>query len=318
MLLLFLFLEGAALLFYTLSDSYTQAKILGFSSNVIGTVGSGVRATTDYFSLRSKNELLLERVMQLEQQLALQNHVKLDSLLAANSDVDQYIVRYISARVVSNSISKRENYILINQGLSDGVREQMAILTPRGEMVGYVVGCSEHFSVVISVLNTKYTSSGKLFGDSHAGSITWDGADRYQVQLRDLSKYTPLMIGSEVVSTSFSQIFPDGVKIGRIVDFTYDKIHSTYWANVELAADISAIDEVLVVNCREFGEGRMALDEFINKGHIGLSEIEPEVEMEIDDEEIEALLRSVNATQNETTPEAETETEIEVENIDHP
>ncbi len=270
-LLLFLILEGAAVLYYTHSSSYTQAKMISFSSTVVGGVGGAWGDINSYFKLHSTNQELMGRITELESEVAIYRAQMSDSLLMAMSLHKEEVVEYMAARVVSNSINKPQNYLIINRGLEDGVRVDMAVLTPKNEMVGYVVECSGRFSVVMSMLNTNFRSSGKLDDDEHAGSIGWSGESRYHITMSELSKYTNLYEGAAVVTTGFSQLFPEGVKIGEVESFALNDAQTAYNVNIRLAADISALNEVLVVNNIATAEARYILER-VDAGEIGVEE----------------------------------------------
>ncbi len=262
--LIFVLLESGAIVFYAHSDSYTQAKLLGYSSQVAGGVGSFWSGVSSYFSLREENEELLQRIVELEESVAKYHMVLSDSLIYAASGRgykgEEEIYR--RARVVSNTINKRNNYLMINRGESSGVSDGMAVITPSGDMVGYVVSVSNNFAVVMSVLNGGFRSSGKLAsGDQHAGSLSWDGADGYRIQMRELSRYADVRKGAKIVTTGFSQIFPEGITVGYVVDAQLDQARTSYDVEIELAADMSALEEILVVDNSKFAEGRRLLDD---------------------------------------------------------
>ncbi len=261
LLLLFLLLEGAAIIYYTHSSSYTQAKILALSSSFVGGIGGAWSDVTSYFTLRRTNKELLGRIIELEDEIALYKTHMSDSLLNVMSYNNESGVKYMAARVVSNSINKPQNYLIINRGLEDGVRTDMAVLTPNNEIVGYVVECTGRFSIVISVLNTSFRTSGRLESGSHAGSIGWSGESRYHVTMSELSKYADLSEGAKVITTEFSQIFPEDVTIGKVIGYELNETQTAYNVEIELASDISSLDKVLVVNNVASVEGRYILEQ---------------------------------------------------------
>ncbi len=131
LLLLFLVLEGAAILFYAHSTSYTEAKMVAFSSSIVGGIGGAWGDAKSYLSLHETNTVLLDRIVELEGEIANYKAYMSDSTLMAMSYYNDAGVNYMAARVVSNSINRPQNYIIINRGLDDGVRIDMAVLTPR-------------------------------------------------------------------------------------------------------------------------------------------------------------------------------------------
>ncbi len=247
--LLFLLLEGVAIYSYAQSNSYSQAKILAYTASITGGVGDVVGSVGEYFRLRKENDTLLERIAQLEERVAKFERQERDSLLASMSYDDGLGIYYHASRVVANTLNKQRNYLIINSGMLDGIRSGMAVVTPLREMVGVVVECSDKHAVVMSILNTEFRSSGKLDAESdHAGSIYWNGTDRYRLNMRDLSKYAKIKRGTKIVTTGFSNIFPLGITIGSVSSYKLDIDGQSYIVEIDIAADMTALREVLVVS----------------------------------------------------------------------
>lgn len=198
--LLFIIIEAIALNYYAHSSFYTQAKILSRANSVVGGLQRSVFSVKHFFALRSENEILSARVAELENSLAAyrerEANMATDTLTMAQIDstfveqLTQY--SYLPARIISNTINRDRNFITLNRGRQHGIMEDMAVITPDGSMVGYVVGCSDRYSVVISILNGDFTTSGKISGDEHFGSITWNGHSPHKVQMSELTKYAEI------------------------------------------------------------------------------------------------------------------------------
>lgn len=125
------------------------------------------------------------------------------------------------------------------------------MLSPDGAMVGYVVACTERYSVAMSVLNTSFRASGKLVGSDYFGSVYWDGVDPHVVVLGDLSKYAEPRPGQEVVTAGFSQFFPAEVLIGWVESAELNETGTAYTVRVRLAAEISRLSDVVLVCNRD-------------------------------------------------------------------
>ncbi len=259
--LLFIVLEGSAFYIYANSNSYVRAKMLSYTSSVVSSVNGVTYEVADYFHLRRTNRELLDRISYLEEQLLGYNEQQNDSMLMANSYFDEEIgATFQAAKVVYNTINRKHNYIIINRGLQDGVRAGMGVVTFDRAMVGFVLECGDRSSVVMSMLNTRFRTSGRVEGDSHAGSIYWGGQDKYRVKMRDLSKYVDVKVGDRIVSTDFSQIFPSGVVIGRVAAIEFDSQQVSYNLDIDIETDISGVDKVLVVNYNSHADSRVLLD----------------------------------------------------------
>lgn len=268
--LLFIIIEAIALNYYAHSSFYTQAKILSRANSVVGGLQRSVFSVKHFFALRSENEILSARVAELENSLAAyrerEANIATDTLTMAQIDstfveqLTQY--SYLPARIISNTINRNRNFITLNRGRQHGIMEDMAVITPDGSMVGYVVGCSDRYSVVISILNGDFTTSGKISGDEHFGSITWNGHSPHKVQMSELTKYAEFEEGAPVVSSGLSHIFPEGVKIGFVESFTENENQTSFDVVVRLAADMTKISNVLVIS---------------NNGYVEATELEQEV-----------------------------------------
>lgn len=261
-MLLFLAIEGVALYFYAHSSYYTQAKILSRAHSVAGGIQSSIFGVKHYFTLRSENEALAQRVAELENRLAYYREKEVnsetDSLALDGLDsvlresLAQY--RYTTARIISNSISRSRNFITLNRGLMHGVVVDMAVISPSGMMIGYVVGCSERYSVVLPMLNMDFRTSGKIAGDEHFGSISWNGGSPYRMEMTDLSKHADIEVGDEVVSAGLSHYFPEGIKIGYVESYSINDTQTSYNVTVRLAVDMTKLNNVILVENVDYGE----------------------------------------------------------------
>ena len=260
--LLFIAIEAVALNYYANSTYYTQAKILSRANSVIGGLQSTIFGIKHYFTLRSENEMLSQRVAELESRLAYyrekEDNASTDTLTMAGMDPDVVEslskFRYSTARIISNSISRSRNLITLDRGMMHGVMVDMAVISPAGMMIGYVKGCSERYSVVLPILNTDFRTSGKIAGDEHFGSIYWSGKSPYKVEMTDLSKHANIEVGDEVVSTGLSHFFPEGIKIGYVESYSINDTQTSYNVTIRLAADMTKLNNVILIENIDYGE----------------------------------------------------------------
>lgn len=254
---LFVVLEALAVSYYAHSTNYTQARLLARSTRLVGGVHGFFAGIGHYFSLGRENRLLLDRVTRLEERLAQYEEAataaRLDSYM---QDIGEAKYRFAVASVVSNSTNRLQNLLTLNRGLRDSIQTEMAVLSPDGAMVGYVVACTDRYSVALSVLNTSFRASGKLADSDYSGSICWDGLDPHVVVLDELSKYADPKPGDEVVTTGFSQYFPPDVLIGWVESATLNETRTAYTVRVRLAAELSRLSDVVLVGNRDLYEIR--------------------------------------------------------------
>lgn len=245
--LLFIIFEIVALRYYAHSSSYAEARLLTSSNRIVGGVYGSISGIGDYFGLRRENRLLLDEVARLNNELTRYRENEVYQLLDSLGSEIETKYTYMTARVIRNSVGRMRNFITLNKGLRDGVETDMAVLTPSGAMVGYVISCSERYAVCISILNVDFNASGKLAGDGHSGSIYWDGKSTENVQMHELSKYAAVEVGDTVVSTGYSHFFPEDVAIGYVTSVSADQTTSSYDLELRLAADMTRLNDVVLI-----------------------------------------------------------------------
>ncbi|WP_296006969.1 rod shape-determining protein MreC [uncultured Alistipes sp.] len=254
-LVLFVALEVLAIGYYARSSYYTEARLLAHSNRMLGALRGLSADVRRYFRLEGENRVLLERVAQLEERLAQYEEADAISRLQRYvADLGDSKYRVMTASVVSNSINRAQNFITVNRGRNDGVIPDMAVLTPDGAVVGYVVDCTERYAVAMPVLNTSFRASGKLAGADYCGSILWDGGDPHAAIFAELSKYAEPMVGQEVLTTGFSHFFPEDVLIGWVESATMNETRTAYTVRVRLAADFARLTDVILVENRDFNQ----------------------------------------------------------------
>lgn len=260
--LLFVVIEAIALYCYALSSYYTQAKILAHANSVMGGIQGTIYNVRHYFTLRSENQLLAERVAHLESELEYyreQGATEREDK-AARAAIDSALMghlvqyRYLTAQVIANTMNRRNNFITLNRGLIHGVQPNMGVITPDGNMVGYVATCSNRYSVVVPLLNEDFHTSGKVGGE--VGAIRWVGRDPYKVKMSELSKYADVKVGDEVLGSGVSHYFPSdfNVRIGYVESVQPNPNHTSYDVEVRLATEFSRLDNVILIENGDFNE----------------------------------------------------------------
>lgn len=257
--LIFLLLEGIALWQYATSSPYTEAKIFARTTALGGAISEVITDITHFFSLPDENRRLAERIAVLEQEAELNRElmadVMLDSIAGSVESYGDPRFRFSAARVSSSTVNRQRNYIVLDRGAGDGVAINMGVMTPERQLVGYVTSCSEHYAVVEPVINTKFSTGGRLIDNVDNNffcSVSWDGSSRYYAQASDISVNVNIERGMSVEVSS--ERMPRGVVIGSIESFKINSANTAYSATIKLAADLSALDNVIIVESVNFDE----------------------------------------------------------------
>lgn len=240
--LLFVILEIAAVGVYMHSTPYTRANLLSKVYSVVGWMSKARADVVSYFSLSHENRQLIERLAQLEAEAAALREIAGEDLPAP----EDYPYTCIAARVVSNSVSSSHNYMILNKGFNHGVLPESAIVAPSGAVAGYILRCSDNYSVAMPILSAEFRTIGKVESSDSRGTISWPGANSHEVELSNLSKYAAPEVGDRVV-TAGSYYFAPDMPIGTIQSLAFDEVQQNYTAVVALDVDMSRLYNVLIV-----------------------------------------------------------------------
>jgi rod shape-determining protein MreC len=217
------------------SSNYLAGNIYGLRSNIY-----------QYFNLHKVN-----------QQLANENTYMLENIPGSYLRTDQQVFTfndtiykkqysYINARIINNSVRNRNNYITLNKGRLDGIRPDMGVITPQG-VIGIVREVSANFSSVISFLHSDIQVSGKLLKNDHLGTVIWEGYDYRKASMLYVPTHVNLTLGDTIITSGFSQIFPEGIMIGTISNYEIRRGDNFFTIEVELSADFNNLNYVSVV-----------------------------------------------------------------------
>lgn len=251
---LFVALLAVSLTLIYRNNAY-QRNVLFSSANVVaGSVSSVSGEVTSYLHLREINKELLERNGQLEaQMLDLQDRLDAymaDTMLfkgfAADSITPEFPYPFVVAQVVNNSVSHLSNYITIDKGRLDGVMPDMGVVSERG-VVGIVSTVSDHFAVIIPLLNPKMRLSCKVLGSSYFGSLSWNGRDTQYATLEELPRHVEFQRGDTIVTSGYSAVFPAGLIVGIVEEYAKQHDDNFYALQVRLAADFHALNHVRII-----------------------------------------------------------------------
>ena len=245
--LVFLLLEIIATLLIVQNTFYQRSHIVRVGNRVAGTWHKGVSSVTGYFGLKAENEHLAAENASLRAQLASSYISYSDSVFQVNDTIYKQRYSYTDAQVIKNSYNQTKNYMMINKGLAQGVRTDMAVISPQG-IVGVVVNCTKNFATVMPVLHTDSRHSVKLKRTNSTGSLIWEGGDYRFATLVDIPTTYPLYKNDTIVTSGLANDFPEGIAVGYIEDYTTVQGSGFYSIRIRLATDFNNLNHVYVVD----------------------------------------------------------------------
>lgn len=252
-------------------NRFHKAKGLGIANEFTGWINSKYNKAEDYFNLREENR----RVHKLNDSLMSllpRNFSNRDSTMQIIQDPVPFDTagkyrRYFSrpATVVYNTVNAQKNYIQINRGSNQGIKDNMAVVSSDGSAIGVVVNVSGNFSQVMSLLHIQNTVSASLKKTGDFGTAEWDGKDPRYLTLKRIPKTTDIKKGDTVLTSSVSFNFPPGYMLGTISDIKLDNTTGLYLLKVKTSANFYNLQQVHVIENLEYDEQIRLNKETINK-----------------------------------------------------
>ena len=245
-------LEAVSFVLLCQFNSY-HGSVWFTSANVVtGKLNEANASVESFLSMGKMNEQLTLRNVYLERQVAQLSEMltreKDDSALLQSTQVqllDQY--RLIPAKVVSNSLGKRDNFIVIDKGSADGVRRDMGVTSGTG-IVGTVYLTSAHHSLVIPVLNSRSNISVAISKRGYFGYLQWNGGDSRTADVNDVPRHAHFRLYDKVVTSGYSSIFPPGLMVGKVLHVYNSDDGMSYRLKVQLSTDFGCLRDVCVID----------------------------------------------------------------------
>ena len=262
--LLFLVLEVVSFVLLFQYNSYQGSVWFSTSNAVVGKVYEVDAAIESFFSLTMVNENLTQRNFYLERQVnqlrRLYADMTRDTTAAERAELE-FLGRYelIPAKVVSNSIDRADNLMTIDRGRKDGVEVDMGVACGNG-VVGVVYLVSDHYSVVMPVLNYHSRISCSIRHRGYFGYLKWSGGDASIAYVEDVPRHAKFKRGDWVETSGYSSIFPPGVLVGKIVEVYNSSDGLSYRLKVNLSTDFAKLRDVCVITDKSFAERQQLLE----------------------------------------------------------
>lgn len=256
--LLFLVLEVVSFVLLFQYNSYQGSVWFSTSNAVVGKVYEVDAAIESFFSLTMVNENLTRRNFYLERQVnqlrRLYADMTRDTTAAERAELE-FLGRYelIPAKVVSNSIDRADNLMTIDRGRKDGVEVDMGVACGNG-VVGVVYLVSDHYSVVMPVLNYHSRISCSIRHRGYFGYLKWSGGDASIAYVEDVPRHAKFKRGDWVETSGYSSIFPPGVLVGKIVEVYNSRDGLSYKLKVHLSTDFGNVRDVCVISDKGIAE----------------------------------------------------------------
>lgn len=245
---LFLLMEGICAWLIIGYNQRQNASFLNSSNTLAASVSQLSNFTSEYLSLGTVNEQLLEENRKLREQVAY--------LANANRPINPIfdtLYDVVEANVVSSTYMRPTNYITLDAGKKAGIAPGMGVISKDG-IVGQVKSVSNHYATVISILHQSMMISTSIKRTSTLCTTQWDGESPLFSTTKFVPRHIELQIGDSVVTSGYNSIFPPNILVGVISELSLQKEDAFYNIKIRLATDFTSLNYLYVLTSRRKSE----------------------------------------------------------------
>jgi len=220
------------------AGSWTILKVRGVWNGYFGLI----HVRRDNAQLQAENDRLRLRNIELESQAA--ESARLAALVGfrdAHADVPM-----LAARVIAASADSSSHAIFINRGERDGIRRNMAVITPDG-VVGKVFEVYRNTAQVLLLTDKESGVGALLAGTRTQGPV--GGVGEPLLVMKYVSNDENVSAGQQVLTSGQDQIFPKDLPVGTVAEVRPGAPFKQIL--VKPAAHLDRLEEVIVLLTRQ-------------------------------------------------------------------
>ncbi len=255
---IFVFLEIIAIFLIVQNNRYHKAGFINSANFLTGTIYEKQNNISIYLKLKDENQKLAQENASLRSQIKTINYRLIPNLTQDSLHNDSILLDtlfensenqfdYLPALAISNSINKRFNYIYLNKGEKDGIYKDMGVIEFNG-VIGVVVNTSNSYAMVMPLINEKSRLSVKIDNQGYFGTLEWYKGDVRFATINEIPKHVILNKGDTIVTSGYSQIFPEGLMVGVVEETIKEKGNSFLKVKIKLSVDFAKINHTYTIN----------------------------------------------------------------------
>jgi|SRR5688572_5421664 rod shape-determining protein MreC len=168
---------------------------------------------------------------------------------------EQALPTMVAAQVIGRDSTNRYQSMILNKGESDGIQNDMGVITPSG-VVGRVVKTTSATSVVLLVTDPNNAIAGLIQRTRDEGIV--EGTPQGRAKLKYIPMLSAVKEGDQVVTSGLVGGFPRGLAIGTIM--AIDREEGALFQTAELMpeVDVNHVEEVLVIQAPHGQSGNIS------------------------------------------------------------
>ena len=207
---------------------------------------------TSIDDVMAQNEQLEAENAELRQQMVDYDRIKAENdaykALARIQDTNSE-ASYVSAFVIGRDPLDEFGGFTLDQGSTDGVAVNDAIISDRGYLLGVVVEVDATSCKVMTILHPSFNAAGVISRTRENGIITGsaDYAADGQCVLTNLDRATEARKGDQVITTGLGGVFPANLLVGTVQEVVPEQSGKSSSAVILPGADPRTVKHVFII-----------------------------------------------------------------------
>ncbi len=223
-----------------------------------------IASTVDHYisivNTSKENEQLRKQVDELENVIFSLREVekendRLKQLLEFGKDITR---KKVLAQVVSWDSSNEFKVLRINKGKKHGLKLLSPVITMNG-LVGYVYRLTSNYADILTILDQNNRVDAIVMRTRTHGIV--EGQSGFTCQLKYVNRTEKLEEDDVVVTAGLGEVYPKGIKIGRITKIDKENYGITQKIEITPSVDFYKLEEVVVLVEEGETPGQAALDQ---------------------------------------------------------
>jgi len=196
-----------------------------------------------YEQLEKRNKELESKLLQFEE--ISEENTRLKKLLDFSTGLSPQLETR-AASVTGRDYGNWFGSIIINKGTEDGIRQDMAVITPDG-LVGRVFNVSRNTAKVLLITDPRSGVGCLVQGTRAPGIVEGVAGGRGQLRMVNIPTDLAPETGDRVITSGLGSVFPKGVPVGYVREVKKEQSGLFNMAGGEPYVDFNRLEEVLVI-----------------------------------------------------------------------
>lgn len=226
------------------------APVQNFVMTVTNTIGGEVASIIDIKNIKVENEVLSQRVNQLEKEMVVLR-LKRDELeeLRGLKHALNYLYESTDGNPIVANITAKDpgnwfDTFTVNAGKKHGVEKNSIVVNAKG-LVGRVYETGDTWAKVVSIIDNNSSVSFQVLRDARAQGIL-TGSITNEISGYLFDHLFEIVVGDKLVTSGLG-LYPEGIIIGEVTEVHTSKSKLLKTISIEPAVNFNRLTKVLIV-----------------------------------------------------------------------